>query len=289
MYLNREEMPKVFGAKNIAFAMGLHALLFIFLWYMGVLGPGKPDEVAIPIELSVVAVENLDGNEDEPPPEREPEPEPPPEPDPVPPPEPDPPPPPPPVPDESVIKVPDEKPPEPPKPPEEVKPPKPPEKTPEQMRKEREEARRKRIEEMKKSATDVKETPPPPRPRSNGRTERRPPNWKELLNAGYKPAAVNSGLDADESQRCVSLIYNAFHEKWSPPPWTPELRRISLQVAFDRGGGVKSYRLTASSGDRRADATVLEAAARVGRVYGLTSAFIERNPTVTVNFDVKPL
>ncbi len=289
MYLDREEMPKVFSAKNIAIAVVLHGLLFAFLWYMGVLGPDGPKETIIPIELSFVLHENLDGVEDEPPPEAEPTPGPEPEHEPVA--EPDPPPPPPPVPEESVVQVPEEvEKPEPPKPPEEpkkVEPPRrpdPPKKTPEQIRKEREE----RLKKMRESMTKVKD--PPPGPRHNGRTEKRPPNWRELLTAGYEPSNHNAGLDASESQRCISLIHDAFYSKWNRPAWTPELKRMSLQVTFDRAGNVTGYRFVARSGDRRSDDTVLEAASRVGRVAGLSLPFLESiNMTVTINFDVKPM
>ncbi len=290
MYLDREEMPRVFGTQQIIAAVVVHILLFASLWYLGVRFDDSSDEEVIPIECLVVVHENLDGVEDEPPPETEvqseQEPESAPEPEPEPEPVVEPPPPPPP---DQVVVVPDkvetpkeeQKTVEPPKEePKKVEPPKP---TPEELKRQREERLKKMRESMVRNPT-----PRPRPPRNNGRTAERPPDWEKLLNAGYKPAAVNAGLDASEEQRCYNLIYRAFHDKWDPPPWNDQLRKMDLRIHFGPGGTVRRYELVSRSGDPAADNTVLRAAQLVPAVRGLTSAYIEKNPTVTIRFEVTP-
>jgi len=279
MYADVEERPRVFSTGNYVLAVVVHLVLFLALWYIGRMRPSVK-ETAIPIELMVVVHENLDGVEDELPPDRPPEPTPPPGPTP---PEPTPPAPdPPPVVQDAVIvepvkekpKPPEEKKPDPPKPPEEKKP-EPPKKTREQI-----------MEEMRRSATKVKD---PPRPRNNGRTEQRPVNWEQLLKQGYKPGPVNQGLDASEEQRCKALIREAFYSKWTDrPAWTDQLGEIHLDVRFGPGGRVEGYELVKSSGDGEADRTVLRAASLVHSVRGLSSGFLERNKSVVVRFTVTP-
>ena len=289
MYDERERPRPIFDAINIGAAVVAHLLLFGVFWLFGVIKPDvdDSDEEVIPIECLVVVNENLDGNEDEPPPVREvvpppPEPEPPPpvpEPDPEPVVEPDP--------DPIVvepIKPPD--PPKPPKPPEVKKPdpPKPPEPP-----KETREQRLARMRETVKTFEKPKPVQTPP-PRNNGRTEQRPTNWRELLNAGATPSNRNQGLDASEEQRCAGLIKKAFHEKWNPrPSWTPELRKMTLRVSFDKNGRVTGYDLVQRSGDVAADNSVLNAAKRVVRVYGLTDAYLQKHPTSLINFEVTPM
>lgn len=277
MYIDERKKPQVFGAGSFGAALAVHLVLFLLLWYAGSLRATERPE-AIPIELMVVVNENLDGVDDEPPPERPPEPEPePPKPDP--PKAPDPPKPPPPPP-EAVIQTPaktnvvkkvEKK--------EDAKPPEPPRKT-----------REERMAEMRKSATKVKDAPPPRQlPRSNGRTERRPEDWEKLLMAGYRPGATNQGLDASEDQRCKFLIQQAFHDRWESPPWNDRLREMHLSVQFGPGGEVRGYRLVQSSGDPAADKSVLRAASLVPAVRGLSPAFLEANKTVTVRFKVTPM
>lgn len=276
-----ERPPERHSAFNYIMAIAIHAVVILAFAYFAFWTP-KDNEVVIPIELAVVVNENLDGVEDEPPPDTPPQPEPEPELEPPKPPEP-PPPPPDPIPDnvEAVeVKPPDPKPPE-------VKPPKVDKKKLEEERKKRE---AKRLEEMRNRATKVKDKSKPtsPPPRNNGRTDKRPKDWEKYLNAGYKPSNVNSGLDASDNQRCIQLISKAFHDRWVSPAWTSELREILLSVQFGAGGKVLGYNIIQSSGDPSADRTVLKAASLVHAVRGLSSAFLENNKTVTVRFKVKP-
>lgn len=277
MYIEEERRPEIFNAAYFVAALAVHAILFLTIWLVGISGSDEDKEIVIPMELMVVVNENLDGVDGEPPPEKPPVADP----DPPPPDPPKEPPPPPSVePDvaEAVITEPEKpKPPEPPKP---AEPPKPPKKA--DPPKKPEMTKEQRMAKMRESTTKIK-TPPP---RNNGRTEKRPPNWAELLNAGYKPGAANRGLDAGEEARCLSLIQQAFLSKWERPAWTSSLRKMCLSVQFGPGGKVVGYTLTQSSGDPSADRTVLKAASRVGFVRGLSSTFLEKNRTVIVRFEV---
>lgn len=277
MYIEEERRPEIFNAAYFVAALAVHAILFLTIWLVGISGSDEDKEIVIPMDLMVVVNENLDGVDGEPPPEKPPVADP----DPPPPDPPKEPPPPPSVePDvaEAVITEPEKpKPPEPPKP---AEPPKPPKKA--DPPKKPEMTKEQRMAKMRESTTKIK-TPPP---RNNGRTEKRPPNWAELLNAGYKPGAANRGLDAGEEARCLSLIQQAFLSKWERPAWTSSLRKMCLSVQFGPGGKVVGYTLTQSSGDPSADRTVLKAASRVGFVRGLSSTFLEKNRTVIVRFEV---
>lgn len=285
MFGEEPKDPK--GQKTVHYLLSaaLHAML-IGLFVFFAMRKEKPVEEIIPIELAVVINENLDGVEDEPPPEpAPPEPEPPeprqPEPDPVPPPpEPEP------LPSnvEAVeIKRVEEKNPEPPK--------EDPAKVAAERKKKAEERKRKeqeRLERMRNRVKDVKNPKPLVTETTNGRTDRRPPNWRELLNQGYKPSNENKGIDAGENARCIALIRQAFHDRWQSPAWNSELREIYLSVRFGPGGKVLEYSISQSSGDPSADNTVLRAAAQVKRVGGLSPSFLEANKVVTVRFKVTP-
>lgn len=285
-------IPKVFGAGSVAFAVALHLAFFAAVWVLSM--PLRRKEAVIPMDLTLVVQENLDGVEDEPPPTTPPEPEPPP-----PPPEPEPPAPPPHAPPE----------PDPAPPPDAIEkvaekaktnrveqvakedPPKPkdkPTKTARQLREER-------IARMREKAKDVKrpaERPPTPRPpRPNGRTGPKTLSDAEiarLLAAGYKAGSVES-LAPDEATRCVSLIRDAFYRRWERPPWTDTLKVAELTVKFGAGGRVQNYALAASTGDRAADLTILAAAKAVGTVSGLSGEFLKSvGYEVTVTFKVTP-
>ena len=296
MIFGREEeerKPDVLGVGSVGTAVALHVAAFLLLYLFAMIHL-KVREQAIPIDLTVVVNENLDGEEDEPPPlknERPPEPEPP------------KPPPPPPEPKvepkvEAVEQVAETKKPDPPKEkpkpkaPEKPKepekrpdPPKPPEKTPEQLREERMRRMRESASEVKTVKIEVKD-----KPSGNGRTAKQTMSEAEirkLLEQGYKPGAVTQ-LSANEKQRCISLIREAFYSKWNRPPWTDTLKEMHMKVRFDANGRVVGYRLAQSSGDPKADATVLDAAALVHMVSGLSTDFLRENSEVTVKFKVTP-
>jgi outer membrane biosynthesis protein TonB len=280
----QERKPEVFGPRSLGIAVALHIVAFLLLYLFAMLHL-KPREAVIPIDLTVVVNENLDGEENEPPPLNKP-----PEPPKVETPKPTPPPEPPKVEEkveavEQIVEKPKPKPKE-EKPKEEKKPdpPKPPEKTKEELMKER-------MEKMRKSTTVVKpKITVKNQPSGNGKTEKQTMSEaeiKKLLNQGYKPGTTTQ-LAASEEQRCISLIRAAFYAKWNRPPWTADLKEMHLKVRFGDNGRVLGYQMEKSSGDTKADATVLQAAALVPSVAGLSLDFLTKNPTVTIRFKVTP-
>ena len=280
--------PEVLGARSVGLAVALHVVSFLLLYLFAMLHL-KPRETVIPIDLTVVVNENLDGEENEPPPLDNPPPK-------VEPPKPTPPPAPPKVEEkiEAVEQIVDKKPEKPKEKPKEEKPkeekkpdpPKPPEKTKEQLMQER-------LERMRNSAKEVKNPPKiivKDKPSGNGKTDKQNMSEAEirkLLNQGYKPG-TSTQLAASEEQRCISLIREAFYAKWNRPPWTADLKEMHLKVRFGDGGRVLGYQLEKRSGDPKADATVLQAAALVSSVPGLSLDFLTKNPSVTIRFKVTP-
>ena len=290
--IEQKEMrkPDVLGAKSFGLALALHVAAFLLLYLFAMLHL-KPRETVIPIDLTVVVNENLDGEENEPPPLDNPPPK-------VEQPKPVAPPPPPKVEEkieavEQIVEKPkpkekpkEEKPKENPKEEKKPDPPKPPEKTKEELMKER-------MERMRNSAKAVKNPPKiivKDKPSGNGKTDKQKMSEAEirkLLNQGYKPG-TSTQLAANEEQRCISLIREAFYAKWNRPPWTDTLREMHLKVKFGDNGRVLGYQLVQRSGDPKADATVLQAAALASSVPGLSLDFLTKNPSVTIRFKVTP-
>lgn len=282
MFADEErKAPTVLGVRSLTIALALHAALFLVA-YLCAAVVRKPKESVIPIDMTVVVHENLDGNENEPPPMKPPEPEPPrPEPKPAPKPEPKPEPPPvvePKV--DAVVKV-----------PEKPKKPDKPKKTAEQIRKEREEHQRKRLEGIRNRGKLVnKPVRKPVERQPNGRTGKKTLSDAEVakwLSMGARAGTVEQ-LPNSEYQRCVSLIQAAYYAKWDRPPWTDTLREMHLSVQLGSGGRILGYKLVQSSGDPKADATVLQAASSVRSIAGLSPEFVRRNATVLIRFKVTP-
>ena len=285
-----DSSPKVFGAGNIAVAVLVHVLFFALCYWAAI--PMTEKKVVIPIDLTLVVHENLDGAEDEPPPMEPPKPEPP---------KPEPPKPEPPKPEPPKPEPPKPEPPkpDPPKPPDavvketpktnevaKVEQPKPPEKKPEPPKKL---TREERLKQMRAEAKIVKNDKPS-KPQPNGRTGPKTLSDEEIrrrLNMGYRAGRTES-LAADESQLCISLIYKTFYDKWNSPAYSPGLREMVLEVRFDSGGRVVSTRLVQSSGDASVDRSVSEVGSVVKYVAGLTPAFLRENPVVNVRFKVAP-
>ena len=270
-YVEEEQRPKVLGARSLAVALVIHGLFFGCCWLLSM--PFREKEIVIPIELTFEAPPSA---QDEPKPEppkpvvkpKEPEPEPPK------------------LDDkklDAVIKDPPKK--KPPKKPEVKKPEKP--KEPEKPKKTKEQLRKERLDRMRQSTT--KDTTQPvkksPAPSGTGKTLEK--DWQKLLAQGYKPGEKTQ-LAANETQRCISLIRAAFHRQWEPPAWNSSMKMMYLEVTFDNGGRVVGYRLVQSSGDGKADQSVLSAASRVGSVAGLSLDFLEHNKTVRIDFKVTP-
>lgn len=283
---HEEQRPKVLDPRVVFIVFLSHIAFFVGLWVVAIIKewiPEKQEEI-IPIDLTVVVVENLDGKPDEPPPLKKPEPPPPPPPQPPKP-------------------KPKPKPKEPEKPkeldkiatnivekvekaPEKKDPPPEPKKTKKELREEK-------LKRMREKAKDTKLKPTTPTtPQPNGRTDKKTltdAEIQKLLNAGYIPGS-STNLAASEEQMCYSLIKQAFEEKWDKPAWTDTLKPMVIRVWFVAGGRIANFKLEQSSGDPKADATIKSAASRVGMVRGLTAGFIEKHGKsgVPVRFKVMP-
>ena len=284
-----EKLPAVISGRTLAVALVIHLAFFVGFWVFAAFhGLFDKKEEIIPIDLTVVVNQNLEGKENEPPPLRKPEP---PKPKPKPKPQP-------------KVKKPD-----PPKELEkivtnivakvdkkEAKPEKKAEKkTPEKPTKTKEQLRKERMEKMRASARQVKAKVTievKNAPSGDGRTARKTLSDAEimkLLNQGYKPG-TSEQLATSDAQLGYSLIKMAVEGKWDVPPWTDTLRPMTLRIWFGGGGRVVRYKLEKSSGDAKADQSILSAASRVGSIPGLPPAFIDafKSKGIPCVFTVRP-
>ena len=285
------QRPKVLSKRNLAIALVLHVSTFVLFWlYAACHDLFDKEEEIIPIDLTVVVNQNLDGKENEPPPLKKVEPEPPkPKPQPKPKPKvkkPE-------KPKElekivtnvvaKVNKKAEEKRPE-------KKKPEPPKKTAKELREER-------MRKMRESAKQVNEKVTievrSAKASGDGRTARKTLSDAEVmrrLNEGYKPG-TSEQIATSELQLGYSLIKQTFEEKWDKPPWTDTLKPMTIRVWFGGGGRIVKYHLERSSGDRKADQSILSAASRVGSIPALPAAFVDKfkRSGVPVQFTVKPM
>ena len=277
------QRPKVLSKRNLAIALVLHVSTFVLFWlYAACHDLFDKEEEIIPIDLTVVVNQNLDGKENEPPPLKKVEPEPPkpkvkePE-----------------KPKElekivtnvvaKVNKKAEEKRPE-------KKKPEPPKKTAKELREER-------MRKMRESAKQVNEKVTievrSAKASGDGRTARKTLSDAEVmrrLNEDYKPG-TSEQIATSELQLGYSLIKQTFEEKWDKPPWTDTLKPMTIRVWFGGGGRIVKYHLERSSGDRKADQSILSAASRVGSIPALPAAFVDKfkRSGVPVQFTVKPM
>lgn len=278
--------PNVLSVGSLISALAIHIAIFVgFAIYAVANGLFEKKEEIIPIDLSVVVVENLDGNEDEPPPLKKEQPPPPP-PKPKSPPKPQPP--------KvekkeekalekivtNIVKKVEQK-----KPVEKAQPPK---KTAKELREEK-------IKRMRASAKTVNKTTvivQTSRPQPNGKTDKKTlsdAEIKKLLDAGYKPGR-STNIAASVEQFAYSLIKQTFEAKWDPPPWTDTLKPMVIRVWFGSGGRIIDSRIEKSSGDIRADQSLKVVASRVRAIPSLPEEFIKKygRKGVPLNFTVKP-
>ena len=286
-----ERRPEVLSTANVVLALVIHVACFLGFFFFARFH-FKPKETVIPIDLTVVVNENLDGNEDEPPPLNENldgnEDEPPPLDDPPPkPPEPPkvvtPPPPPPPKVDtkvDAVVKEPEKKKPEKPKETleerlkrmrESVKDkPEPPKKEePKKPEKTKEELLKERMEKMRNSAKTVK-IRVPDKPSGNGKTAKQTmteAQIRDLLNKGYTPGSKTQ-LATSTMQLCLSRIQMAINARWSQVnPRIGAEGYVLIAVRFNSAGQMVNCRLSESCGDKASDSaalTVVRCGARQG-------------------------
>ena len=287
-----EKLPAVIGGRTLAIALAIHLAFFIAFWLFAAChGLFDKKEEIIPIDLTVVVNENLEGKENEPPPLKNPTPE---KPKPQPKPKPKP-----------KVKEPEkpkelekivtnivakvEKKAEKPEKKVEKKAPEKPKKTAKELREERMRKMRESAKVVnKKVEIEVRNA----KESGNGRTAKKTLSNAEiqrLLNMGYKPG-TSEQLATSDAQLGYSLIKMAFEAKWDKPPWTDTLRPMTIRVWFGNGGRIVNFKLESSSGDARADQSIKSAASRVGSVPGLPPAFIDkyRSSGVPVRFTVTP-
>lgn len=278
-----EKLPAVISRRTLTVALLLHLSVFVVFWlYAACHDLFHKEEEIIPIDLTVVVNENLDGKENDPPPLKKSDP-----------PKPKPKPQPKPKPKESekpkelekivtniVTKV--EK---------EVE-----KKVPEKPKKTARELREERMRKMRESAkvvnTKVTIEVRNAKASGNGRTAKKTLSNAEIqkfLNMGYKPG-TSEQLAASDAQLGYSLIKSAVEDKWEVPPWTDTLKPMTVRIWFGGGGRVVNYKLERSSGDAKADRSILSAASRVRAIPGLPPAFIEayKSKGIPCQFTVRP-
>ena len=283
----KKERPQVLSAKTLIIALIIHVLFFLSFWIFSLVS-FKPKETVIPIDLTVVVNENLEGKEDEPPPLEQSKPEPP---KPEPKIEPKVEPPPPKV--EKVEAVEMVKEPAKKKEPEKKKEVKKPEKKKEEPpKKTKEQLLKERIAKMRKSVTTVKTPIVKNVPSGDGRTAKKTLSYEEvrrLLNQGYRPGKSEQ-LATSEMQRCASLIKMALDRRWSE--LSPEIDRegvVVLSAQFTDSGRLINCRVVRSCGSAMSDRAALSVASSVGVVFGLSPQFIEasRKSPVQINYNVR--
>ena len=265
--------PSVLGVRSIGLAVAGHIAAFLLLYFFALLHL-RPKEAVIPIDLTVVVNENLDGEENEPPPLNKP-----PEPQKIEPPKPTPAPEPPKVEEkieavEQIVEKPKPKPKEKPKeekPKEEKKPepPKPPEKTKEELLKERMEKMRSSAKTVKIKVSDV--------PSGNGKTAKQTmteDQIRKLLSQGYTPGKTTQ-LATSTMQFCLSRIQAAINARWSQVnPRIGAEGYVLIAVRFNSAGQMVNCRLSESCGDKASDAAALTVVRSVGPIAGLDKEFL---------------
>ena len=275
-----EKRPDVMCTANVVFALVIHLACFLGFFLFARLH-FRQKETVIPIDLTVVVNENLDGNENEPPPLDDPPPKPPEPPKVVPPP-------PPPKVDtkiDAVVKEkekpkkPEKKPPE-KKPvvkkeePKKVEPPK--KEEPKKPEKTKEELLKERMEKMRNSAQTVK-IKVPDKPSGNGRTERQTmteDQIRKLLSDGYVPSSKTQ-VATSTMQLCLSKVQMAINARWSKVnPRIGAEGYVLIAVRFNSAGQMVNCRLSESCGDKTSDSAALTVVRSVGPIAGLDKEFL---------------
>jgi len=272
----------VMSTANVVFALVIHIVCFLGFFLFARLH-FKQKETVIPIDLTVVVNENLDGNEDDPPPLDDPPPKPP-----------EPPkvvtPPPPPKVDAKVDAVVKEK--EKPKKPEKPKEtleerlkrmresvkdkPEPPKKEEPKKPEKPKETLEERMEKMRSSAKTVK-IKVTDVPSGNGKTAKQTmteDQIRRLLSQGYTPGKTTQ-LATSTMQFCLSRIQMAINARWSQVnPRIGKEGYVLIAVRFNASGQMVNCRLSESCGDRVSDSAALTVVRSVGSIAGLDKEFL---------------
>ena len=292
------ERPKIFSGRTLCLSLLLHLAFFAVLWTFAVLhGLFTPKETIIPIDLTVVVNENLNGKENEPPPLKNPEPPPPKaQPKPKPKPKPVEVTPPKPLEQMEIDKVKVKPKPEPKvkpktepkvKPKEEVKP-----KTEPTKKPSLEERLRKMRESAVKNTKPVKIQVDKAKPSGNGRTEcqtRSADEIRKLLDAGYKPG-TKTQLATSDLQLGVSLVKMALEEKWEKvQPKVGRSGTVVLSCRLNSSGGLIQVRIERTCGDALSDQAVLSVARQISSIASLPEKFVSQfmRETLTIRYEVQ--
>ena len=158
------------------------------------------------------------------------------------------------------------------------------------------ELRKERIERLRKSARDInmqKAVLVLPAERDEGECNSKKAlsdaEIQEHLNVGYR-RGLSDQLATSDAQLGYSLVKCAIEERWEIPPWKDALQPMTVRIWFGNGGRIVNYKLEKSSGDAKADRSILSAASRVGAIPGLPPAFIDayKSKGIPCQFTVRP-
>lgn len=270
-----EKRPAVISARNLGIAALIHLAAFAALYVFAVLhGFFEPKETIIPIDLTVIVNENLNGEENKPPPLKNPDP---PKPKPKPQPKPKPKPVPKPEPKAleqivtNVVKTVEKK---------------------EDPKKALEERLKKMRESATKNKTPVKIEVKDAKSSDNGKTAKQNMSQAEImkrLNEGYKPGTENQ-LAQSDLQLGVSRIQMALNDKWdSLSPTVGNSGTVLLSCKISSSGGLVNVSIAKSCGDPVSDKAALSVARSISSIRGLPDAFINRfrKETLTIRYDVR--
>ena len=91
-----------------------------------------------------------------------------------------------------------------------------------------------------------------------------------------------------EDARCLEALRRALYSAWTQPS-VAGVEGLVTHVSLDLtgNGSVGGWRINKGSGQADFDRTVESALRSVGRVSGLTTAFVKRHPSVSIAFQVE--
>lgn len=236
------------GAKGFAWSVAIHAAFLAVLALGGAIGGCRLRKQPLELSEFTIAVEPS-AAEEAPPPQPKPEVKPPPDP---------------PKPDDIAPPKPQPKPKPKPKPKPEPK--KEEKKKPEPKK---EPPKKPEIKKGKRVTRKVESTVKPKERQTLSDAE-----IEKWLNKRAKIGETTS-LPKNEVSLNASLLKNGIYDAWTPPPRSASGTRpaiVSFKISAD--GTLHSPRIVESSGSSAYDASCLEAVHRVGRVPGLSAAFI---------------
>lgn len=123
-----------------------------------------------------------------------------------------------------------------------------------------------------------------------GGSTRKPPltaaEIERLLAQGARPSDHTSIPGEDD--RCRELIRMRLYDAWTQPGGTRADGRVAeVTLELGSGGLVRNWRMTSRSGSAEFDASVEAAMRSVARIEHLTPEFVERNPRVTIAFELE--